>query len=430
MDERLAGNRESSYAVVDAIDPNMDVKCALVPQSGIGMQSPGCQPQHHSDQRILHVGQPNLCDRRRFQTLLDGVFDRRWLTNNGCLVQELERQLSDSLRVKHCVAVCNATTGLQLACVALGLSGEIIMPAFTFIATAHAARWVGLKPVFADVDRQSHLIDPDSVIDRITDRTSAILGVHLWGQPCQTDKLQQIATDHGLAFFTDAAHAFGCEHQGRMIGGFGDCEVFSFHATKFFNTFEGGAVTTNDDELANRLRQMRNFGFDERGEISGLGINAKMNEVCAAMGLAMLPSVEDLANHNRLIYERYRHELSGIDGLRMVEIDASSRTNHQYVVVEIDARLFGASRDRVLDFLHQHDVLARKYFSPGCHRAEPYRSEIRNSIQRLPRTDLLCQRVICLPTGSGIDTNDVDRVCHWIEQAAAWNRKPTRRAVG
>ncbi|MCC9602040.1 aminotransferase class I/II-fold pyridoxal phosphate-dependent enzyme [Stieleria sp. JC731] len=366
--------------------------------------------------RVLHVGAPNVGDRRQFNQLVDEIFQRRWFTNNGCVVQELEKQLREYLGVKHCLVVCNATVGLQLACHALGLSGEVIVPSFTFAATPHAAQWERLTPVFADIDPQSHSIDPQSIRALVTEKTSAIIGVHLWGMPCDTAAIDQIAKEHQLAVIYDAAHAFGSQANGRMVGNFGNCEVFSFHATKFFNTFEGGAIATNDDTLAERLELMRNFGFAGMDEVVHLGTNAKMPEICAAMGLSLFPMLDEIQAANRYKHSLYQAHLDSVPGIRLLTYDHLEKTNWQYVVIEIDAQQRGESRDQVMQRLHENSIRARRYFYPGCHRMEPYRSQPRNQNLNLPFTDIACQRVICLPTGSDIDEQDIERVCKIIRQ--------------
>ena len=209
----------------------------------------------------LHVGRPNLGDRESLLRYTAEIYDRRWLTNNGPLVQELEARIAQRLGVRHCVAMCNGTIALEIAIRALGLEGEVIVPSWTFVATAHALHWQAITPVFADIDPTTHNLDPVAVRRMITPRTTGIIGVHLWGRPAPVAELQQIADEHGLQLLFDAAHAFDCSHQGRRIGAFGRCEVLSFHATKVFNTFEGGAVVTDDDALADAMRLMRNFGF-------------------------------------------------------------------------------------------------------------------------------------------------------------------------
>lgn len=375
----------------------------------------------------LHVGRPNLPERAVFDALVDGIFTRRWLTNRGPLVEEFEAQVASFLGVRHCVAVANATLGLQLAARALGLTGEVLVPAFTFVASAHALRWEGLDPVFCEIEPATHLLDVAALEARITPRTSAILGVHTWGQACYPEQLAELARRHRLELFFDAAHAFGCGHGGGMLGGFGRCEVFSFHATKFFNTCEGGAITTNDDALAAQLRLMLNFGFSGVDQVSCLGTNAKLSELHAAMGLANLQGIGTLVATNRNHFQHYQQKLAQLPGLRVLEYPANQPANYQYVVIEVDAAAAGFDRDELLDALRARGVLARRYFFPGCHRMEPY---AQNPGTPLPLTDELCRRVLVLPTGSALDAADVARVCAAIDEfAAARRRRPLEQAI-
>src|SRR5438105_486533 len=214
----------------------------------------GGSPAFASD---LHVGKPNLGDRGRLLARINDIIDSRWFTNNGPCVQELERRIAEFLGVKHCIAMCNATVALEIVTRAVGMGDEVIVPSFTFVATAHALQWQEITPVFCDVDPRTHTIDPAKIERLITPRTTGIIGVHLWGNGCDVESIGEIARKHRLKVIYDAAHAFGCTHRGRMIGGFGDAEVFSFHATKFFNTGEGGCVTTNDAEIATKISLMR-----------------------------------------------------------------------------------------------------------------------------------------------------------------------------
>ncbi|MBW8872117.1 MAG: aminotransferase class I/II-fold pyridoxal phosphate-dependent enzyme, partial [Leifsonia sp.] len=247
----------------------------------------------------LHVGQPNIGDRAVFDSYVDQMFERRWLSNDGPLVKEFEERIAERAGVKHCVAVSNGTAGLDIAIRALGLSGEVIVPSYTFVATAHALHWQGITPVFADIDPRTHNLDPESVRAAITPRTTGILAVHLWGRPAPVAELQRIADEHGLQLLFDAAHAFAVSASGTPIGGFGRAEVFSFHATKFFNTFEGGAIVTDDDEVAEQARLMRNFGFAGADNVISAGSNAKMTDVAAAMGLTNLRSIDAVIDTNR-----------------------------------------------------------------------------------------------------------------------------------
>jgi dTDP-4-amino-4,6-dideoxygalactose transaminase len=345
------------------------------------------------------------------------MLDRRWLSNNGPLVQEFEQRIAEFLRVKHCMCVCNATIGLEIAIRAANLRGEVIVPSFTFIATAHALQWQEITPVFADIDPATHNLNPAQIERHITPRTTAILGTHVWGRPCPVDALADIAQRRGLRLMFDAAHAFGCSHQDRMIGGFGLAEVFSFHATKFLNSFEGGAITTNDDELAAKIRLMTNFGFSGYDNVIHLGTNGKMTEVCAAMGLTNLAGIEDLMAVNRRNYESYRAGLAGIPGAALMPYDSAERGNHQYAVVEVDEGTAGLTRDELVKVLHAENVLARKYFWPGCHRMEPYRSYYPNAHLLLPETERIAARILVLPTGTAMSVQEVQTVCRIIAAA-------------
>lgn len=360
--------------------------------------------------QALHVGRPNIGNRHTFQARLDDMFDRRWLTNNGKYVQQLEATLADYLGVQHFVAINNGTVALEVAIRAANLSGEVIVPSFTFVATAHALQWLGITPIFCDVDPLTHTLDPRRVEELITPRTSAIIGVHVWGYPCAIDALQAIAHKHNLKLMFDAAHAFGCGTQASMIGNFGDAEIFSFHATKFYNTFEGGGIATNDDQLAQRCRQMRNFGFMGYDNVESIGTNGKMAEVCAAMGLANFEKLEQFITVNQRNYEAYARHLNEIDGLRLFHYPTDAPQNYQYIVVEVDETVSGLTRDQLTQVLHAENVLARRYFYPGCHEMEPYRSLQPKAGLILPVTNQLSRRVMTLPNGEAVTPEEIGRI--------------------
>lgn len=370
----------------------------------------------------LHVGRPNIGNRARFMARVEGMLDRRWFTNNGPMVVELETRLAEFLGVKHCIAACNATVGLQMTIRALDLKGEVLVPSFTFVATAHALAWQEVTPVFCDVDLQTHNIDPGEIEALITPRTTGIIGVHVWGRPCDVDAIDAIAKRHGLAVLYDAAHAFACSRGDRPIGGFGRAEVFSFHATKFFNTFEGGAITTSDDDLAARLRLIRNFGFVGTDAVETLGSNGKMPEVSAAMGLTLLEDLDELVATNRRNYEAYKRGLSDVPGLTLLEFDSANRSNFQYVVVSVDQDAYGIDRDRAVEVLRAENVLARRYFYPACHRMEPYRS--REPVQRrpLPATERLAATLMTLPTGTAVSPPEIEVICRVLRLARRSSR--------
>lgn len=359
-----------------------------------------------------HVGRPNLGDREAFLRRVGDAFDRARLTNDGPFVLELESSLAAEFGVRNCVAVCNGTVGLEIAIKALDLRGEVIVPSFTFAATAHALEWMGVTPVFCDVEPETHNLDPARVEALVTARTTAILGVHLWGQACSPERLAEIALRHDLRLVYDAAHAFACDHGGRRIGGFGDAEVFSFHATKFFNSFEGGAITTDDDELAGRLRLMRNFGFAGLDQVIEIGTNGKMNEISAAMALTQLDGLGALLAANRRTYLQYQDRLADVPGLRLIPLDPTAN-NCQYIVAEIDVRPGGLTRDAIVEILRRENVLARRYFCPGIHRSAPYR---KRSHAPLPVTERLAETVLVLP-GGALDPTAVDGICSLVELA-------------
>jgi len=365
----------------------------------------------------LYVGRPNLGDQDRLFERIKDVLDSGWLTNNGRYLREFERRIAALTGVKHCIAVCNATIGLELLIRALGLSGEVIVPSFTFAATAHALQWQGITPVFCDVDPVTHSLDPHDVERCITPRTTGIIGVHLWGKACDTEALEKIAHRHRLKLLFDAAHAFGCSHEGQMIGGFGEAEVFSFHATKFCNSFEGGAITTNNDTLAERLRALRNFGISQNDEVLDVGTNGKMPEVSAAMGITSLEHLDQFVALNRNNYVTYQRHLSGIAGLRLFEYKEAENNNFQYVIVEVNEDAAGLGRDQLLEILHAENVMAKRYFYPGCHRMEPYRNAQENVNRRLPVTERLAGGTLALPTGSAVSEEDVMTICEIIATA-------------
>lgn len=384
--------------------------------------------------KAIVVGRPNIGNQKQFLRRVRDILSSRWLSNNGRYLVEFEKRISEITGTDHCIAVCNATVGIQIAVQALELTGEVILPSYTFVATAHALQWQGLKPVFADINPATHNLSPEAVARAVTPKTSAILGVHLWGRPCETEEIEAIGRDHDLKVLYDAAHAFGCSHLGRPVGGFGSCEVFSFHATKFINSFEGGAVTTNDPKLAEKLRLIRNFGFTDYDHVETLGINAKMSEVCAAMGISNLESIKEIIAINRRNYDLYSEGLGGVGGVSVLPYDLTQRNNFQYVVLEVDPDVCAKSRDEVVQALHEEGIIARKYFWPGCHRMEPYRTLDPDSKNRLPVTERIAAKVVVLPTGQTVSKKCVRRICGIIRrhclaptEHAGRTRKPAGR---
>ncbi|TCO60805.1 DegT/DnrJ/EryC1/StrS family aminotransferase [Actinocrispum wychmicini] len=379
----------------------------------------------------LHVGRPNIGDRARLRERIEGALDRHYLSN-GPLVVEFERKIAEVAGTEHAIAVCNATIGIQVAVKALGLGpgDEVIIPTFTAPPTAHALSWIGLVPVFSDVDEDTGNIDPAHAEKLIGPNTRAIMGVHIFGRPCAIDDLTALGEQYGLPVLFDAAHAIGNTYRGRAIGGFGIGEIFSFHATKYINSFDGGAIVTNDKQYADRVRAMRNYGIPADRQpytvdsIVSLGTNAKLSEPSAAMGLTGLEDMERFAEINRRNYERYVVELAGVPGIRLLSQLDNERANHQYVAIEIDPHAAGTDREGMYDALVARNVLVRRYFYPTCHQLEPYRGapDVHARLP-LPRAETLADRVLALPTGTAVGLEEVAKVCEIIRNVAGKRRR-------
>ncbi len=375
----------------------------------------------------LHVGRPMVGHREAFLSRVEKMLDSHRFTNDGPYVKELEQRVAEFLGVRYCVAVCNGTAALRLLVRAMGLGGVVIVPSFTFVATAHALSWEGISPVFCDIDSTTWNLDPAECEGAITPETSAILGVHLFGRPCDTDALERIARPHRIPVIYDAAHAFGCTGAGRKVGTFGAASAFSFHSTKVFHTFEGGAVVTHDEGLALEIRRLRNFGFREFDDVGSLGTNAKMPEVCAAMGLSNLESYPDFVSVNRSIFEVYETCLQQVPGLRLRTDAQEGERNWHYVLLEVDEPELGMSRDQLLKVLHAENVLARRYFYPGVHAMEPYRTRDPDAGIRLPRTVHAAAKVLALPGGGAVTHAQARKICSILATAA--HRAEEVRAV-
>ncbi|MBI5783958.1 MAG: aminotransferase class I/II-fold pyridoxal phosphate-dependent enzyme [Rhodocyclales bacterium] len=371
----------------------------------------GGRPEFHEP---LHVGQLYLPEWSGIEAAFRGIFERQWYTNHGPLVRQLDIAFAKFVGVKHAVSVTNGTLGLMILARALEIQGEVIVPAFTFPATAQALAWGGLTPVFCDVDSKTHNLSAELVRRKITSRTRAIMGVHLWGRACAPDDLTSLAKAFSLRLIFDACHAIGCTHQGRRIGGLGDAEVFSFHATKVLNGTEGGCITTNDDILAARLRTIRSFHPSEEFAVVPLRINAKMSEAQAAFALLGLADVPRHVEANRRRYDQYCSRLADLPGLSITSYATGETNNFQYVVADIAPAQAGLTRDQVVEVLHRENVFCRRHFHPGAHRMPPFRNDDRYAGLSLPVTDLLCQRLLLLPNGATVSVEDVDRVCHLV----------------
>lgn len=380
---------------------------------------------HQRFEQPLHVGAPNIGDRSRLFARINDILDRRWLTNAGPYVEEFESAIARLTGVKHAVVTCNATVALEILIRGLDLSGEVIVPSFTFVATAHSLDWHKVTPVFCDIDPETHNLDPHAVERLISPRTSAILAVHVWGRPCNTAALQSIGAKHGIPIIYDAAHAFGCSRGENRIGGFGTAEVFSFHATKFVNAGEGGAIATNDDSLAEKARLIRNFGFSGPDRVVRTGVNGKMTELSAAMGLGSLEQMPLFREVNRRNYQAYVAGLNDVPGIKLISYDEASDPHYHYIVAEIDSSPGGLTRDELQAVLLRYNILARRYFYPGCHRMEPYLTRFPLAGRALPHTERLCSKVLLLPTGTAVSIEAIGIVCNIVRETMTnWLHRP------
>ncbi len=349
---------------------------------------------------------------------LNDILDRRWLSNDGKYLQEFERKLAEVSNTRHAIVYSNATVAIEWLLRAMDLNGEVIVPAFTFVASAHAVLTADCTPVLADVDAKTHLVDIASVEKLIGPQTVAIMGVHLWGQPANIDALQALAEKHQIKLVFDAAHALGATYDGRPIGCFGDAAVYSFHATKFVNSLEGGAIVTNHDGLASRLKQVRNFGFRGYDNVEALGTNGKMDEFRAAVGIGSLESMDEFIAINRRNWLRYQDGLQGTPGIELYDYPIYEKQNYQYVVLAV-TEACPLLRNELLNVLWTENVQARRYFFPGLHNMAPYRNSSLHVRCPLPGVERASQQVLVLPTGQSMQTEDVDQVVDIIRTAIA-----------
>ncbi|PKN65135.1 MAG: DegT/DnrJ/EryC1/StrS aminotransferase [Deltaproteobacteria bacterium HGW-Deltaproteobacteria-15] len=361
----------------------------------------------------LHVAQENLPPWGAIELAFKGIFDRRYFANHGPLVRELDQCFAEFIGAEHAVCVTNGTVALMILAKSMGLSGEVIVPAFTFPATIQALYWAGLTPVLCDVDAHSHMITPKTIEPHISPRTTGILAVHLWGQPCNPQKLEPFASDHGLSLFFDACHAIGASFNGRRIGNFGAGEAFSFHAGQIVNGSEGGCITTNDRELAAKLRTMRSFHPSETFARVPLRINGKMSEAQAALTLLSLKEYQQNAAANRLRYEAYLSALSEIPGVFMLKYEPGYDNNYQCIVVEIDQEQAGLHRDVFLNLLSAENVLCTGPFFSDLDHMISF-SDRPPTTGSFPATLRLCNRLLQLPNSQKMTLRDVDRVCSLV----------------
>ena len=362
----------------------------------------------------IYVTRPLLPALDAYTARLQDVWRSRWLTNAGEQHEALTRAIRGYLDVSQVSLFNNGTIALLAAVRALGLAGEVITTPFTFPATPHAISWSGATPVFCDIDPIRLTLDPARVEAAITARTTGILAVHVYGIPCDVVALKNIADRHGLKLVYDAAHAFGARIDGVGIGNFGDASMFSFHSTKLFHSAEGGALTCADPATREAFDQLKNFGILNQEEVGPVGINGKMNELQAALGLAVLDCVPEELRKRRAIIARYRERLGGMPGLTLISEPGGVESSCQYFVVRIDSKAFGCSRDVVQERLTHYNVFARKYFYPLCSDYACYRDLPTASAARLPVATAAVRQVLCLPLYGTLPLTACDAICDMI----------------
>lgn len=364
-------------------------------------------------EKTIYVTRPMLPDLSEVNAELQDIWESQWLTNGGAKHQLLEDELKKTLKVPGLSLFNNGTIALIVAIQSLRLSGEVITTPFTFPATTHVLPWNNITPVFCDIDETTLTIDTKKLESLMTAKTTGILGVHVYGMPCDVEGIQEIADRYGLRVIYDAAHAFGVEIGGRGIGTFGDVSMFSFHSTKLFHTLEGGALTFNAPHLKARIDLLKNFGIKNEDEVIMPGINGKMNEVQAAVGLINLRHLEDERRKRRTIVDTYKKCLAGIDGIKLFEIPPDIRNSYQYLVVRI-TKEFGVSRDFIHSELKKYNVITRKYFYPLCSEYSCYNHLPSASPAKLPIAHKVVKEVLCLPLYGNLKLDDVEKICALI----------------
>ena len=364
----------------------------------------------------IYVTQTRMPSLEKYSDLLSDIWKNKWVTNNGKYHQLFERAICRYLKVDHCNLLSNGTLALIIALQALRITGEVITTPFSFVATTHALHWNGITPVFCDIDEKTLNIDPDKIESLITPKTTAILPVHVYGNPCNNDKLSKIADTYGLKLIYDAAHTFGVTEKSEPVVNYGDVSILSFHATKVFNTIEGGAIITPDANLKNRIDYLKNFGFADEVTVIAPGINAKMNELQAAYGLLELELIDDEIQKRKKIAEFYRNELGGIQGITFLNDMEGVKHNYSYFPVFVNFKKCKISRDSLYEELKKKNIYSRRYFYPLISEFPTYRGLPSASASNLQVAGKMAGQVLCLPIYGELQTEDAARVVETIRK--------------
>ncbi len=363
---------------------------------------------------LITVTSPLLPDLNDFNKMLKQIWDNKWITNNGDFHKQLEIELANYLQVPFISLFTNGTIPLITSLQVLNITGEVITTPYTFVATAHSIIWNNLSPVFVDVEPNTCNIDPNKIEAAITPRTTAIMPVHCYGNPCKVDAIQEIATKHNLKIIYDAAHAFGVKINGQSILNYGDISTLSFHATKVFNTVEGGAIICHSNEMKQKIDKLRNFGFCSETEIEGIGINGKMDEIRAAFGLLNLRNIDNAILARKKITQRYKDALNDIEGIKFLTFPENTVQNYSHFPIFINEDKYGISRDMLYYKLKENNILSRRYFYPLITSFKPYSDIPSAKPENLPIANNLANSVICLPLYPHLSEEDQNRIINLI----------------
>jgi len=363
----------------------------------------------------IYVTQPDLPPLAEFTELLKQIWDTKILTNNGQFHQQFEKELADYLGVKHISLFTNGTLALITALQALRITGEVITTPFSFVATTHSLWWNNIKPVFADIEGDYFNLDPEKVEAAITPQTTAIMPVHVYGNPCNLERFQQIADTYGLKLIYDAAHAFGVKINGNSVLNYGDLSILSFHATKVFNTIEGGAIISPDEKTKKRIDYLKNFGFADETTVIAPGINAKMNELQSAYGLLQLKYVDDCIAKRNGIASVYREELKSINGISFIDDIEGVDHSYSYFPILVDTSSYGRTRDDLYEDLKRHNIFGRRYFYPLISHFPTYRGLSSSRKDNLPVAEKVAEQVICLPIYPQLENIEILKICEVIQ---------------
>lgn len=370
------------------------------------------------DKKIISVTSPLLPSLEEFTLYLQDIWDRKWLTNAGHYHKELEQAICDYLKVPYVCLYTNGTLPLMAALQALRITGEVITTPYSFVATTHSLWWNGIKPVFVDIDPLTCNIDPEKIEAAITQKTTAIMPVHVYGTPCDTQKIQEIADKYGLKVIYDAAHAFGVEVDGKSILRGGDMSTLSFHATKVYNTVEGGALVCHDEKMKQRIDYLKNFGFANETTVVAPGINGKMDEVRAAYGLLNLRQVDSAINARGRVAKRYREALRDVSGITMLQDFENIKNNYSYFPIFVNTEEYGSTRDELYFRMKDSNIFGRRYFYPLISEFSTYRGLDSARPENLPVAHRIADSVICLPMHHSLNEDDIDRIVEIIKRGS------------